>query len=113
MKSVKHMAAQGDVLIRRVKKMSSGLLKSDDNIITHSESGHHHVAEGTGFQIFNTSDPLVSYMKVTAPFVDIVHKRDYDTHETLRLDSNGEGEVIWEIRRQREFSPEGWRQVAD
>lgn len=113
----KTMAAQGDVLLRRVDKMPEGLKPAGDNIVTHSETGHHHVAvpefAGGEFQIYNTTDPLVSYLTTREP-VQIVHQREWDTHETLLLDTDGDGgEVIWEIRRQKEWAPEGWRQVAD
>jgi hypothetical protein len=44
---------------------------------------------------------------------DVVHERDYDTHETVRLDSGDGGEVIFEIRRQEELRPDGWARVED
>lgn len=118
MKTIKEIGAQGDCLLRRVKQLpdnAKAVPPSATAVVAHSETGHHHIAETGGeyLQLFTTSDPLVSYLKVTAPHVDIVHHRPWDTHETLRLLSGGEGETIWEIRRQREYTPEGWRIVAD
>lgn len=51
----------------------------------------------------------------TGRFADVVHHRPWDTHETLRLlySEVPSGETIFEIHRQREHSPEGWRRVAD
>ena len=43
--------------------------------------------------------------------VDVVHHRPWDTHETIRLLGNP-GDV-WEVRCQREHTPEGWRRVED
>jgi hypothetical protein len=50
----------------------------------------------------------VSYLDVQTDHADVVHLRGLDTHETLRLPRG-----TWEIRRQQEWSPEGWRRVED
>ena len=49
-----------------------------------------------------------SWFVVEGEPVDLEHLRSTDTHETLRLEPG-----IWEVRRQREYSPEGWRRAAD
>ena len=62
--------------------------------------------------MYNTDDPLVSYLEVVeatdAAETLIEHLRSYDTHEALSVPTG-----IFEIRRQREYVPEGaggaWR----
>lgn len=117
MKMITKCGAQGDVLFRRVKSLPDGSVSAKQEeriVVAHSETGHHHAIEmAPGIELFTTPDPLVSYLRVRAEHADVVHHRPWDTHETLRLYSEGEPEVIWEIRRQQEFTPEGWRVVAD
>lgn len=82
-----------------------------EHVVAHSETGHHHVA--LGGQYIPTPDPFVAYLVAQAP-VRVEHRRSTDTHETLELlADDGGDEVIWEIRRQREHTPEGWRRVED
>jgi len=113
MKTVKKYAAQGDVVFLRVEKLPDDAVKNRDQslVIAHSETGHHHVATG-GEHYLLKDDPMVAYLAITNP-VKIEHKRPFDTHEPLELYAKKEGETIWEIRRQREYVPEGWRQVED
>ena len=137
MKQVTTMAAQGDVMFRRVAKLPAGAKEAKTSarfVVAHSETGHHHVADNArgNVQYFTTDDPMRSYLRVTAAppakkkakratddvagaaaYVDVVHERDHDTHETLRLLADDKPDVIWEIRRQREWSPAGWRRVED
>jgi len=112
---VSTMAAQGDVLFRRVEKVPSGFTAQPESksvVVAHSETGHHHSIDVAGVRHFVGSDPLVSYLQlVDVASADVVHHRPHDTHETLRL-MGGIG-AIFEIRRQREFTPEGWRRVED
>lgn len=111
MKTFKNMAAQGDLLLRRIEKLPDDAKSREAGglILAHSETGHHHaiVAPPNVVQLFGSSDPLVGYLKVTKP-VELKHFRDWDTHESLEI-----GEGIYEYRRQRERSPEGWRKVED
>ena len=113
---IKKCGAQGDVRFDRVEKLPEGLVRREGNIVTHSETGHHHTAHGPELAIYDdpTSDGLIAYMVATGP-IEVMHHRPTDTHETLRLlwDEPEVGEVIWQIRRQREYTPEGWRRVED
>lgn len=115
MKSIKRMAAQGDVVFRRVKAVPVGFALQPEaprTIVAHSETGHHHAIDSTGVRLYEGSDPLVCYLRLeSVEFADVVHHRGYDTHETVRL-LGGVGSVF-EIRRQREYTPEGWRRVED
>jgi hypothetical protein len=114
MKLFRDQAAQGDLYIRRIEALPKGVKKSKSThgkfIVAHSETGHHHViADKKGVQIFHGSDPLVSYLTVIDQVeVTLEHLRDFDKHEALLIPGG-----TYEIRRQREYTPEGWRQVAD
>lgn len=117
MLTFKNQAAQGDLFIRRIESLPSGLkpmaTESGAFIVAHSETGHHHViAERPGVTVYNTGDPLVSYLQVIEATdeteVLIEHLRNFDTHESIKVAPGN-----YEIRRQREYSPEGWRRVAD
>jgi len=117
-KLIKNQAAQGDLLFRRVKEIPSTAVdvtpEHGDVIAGHSETGHHHVARGPGkIRMFeDPANPLVCYLRAeTAEFMDMVHLRSFDTHGTIRLDASDD--KCWEVRRQREHTPEGWRRVAD
>ena len=104
-------AAQGDVMFRRVKALppNATAKPGSEHVVAHSETGHHHVALGGRY--YTTPDPFIAYLVTTAPVV-VEHRRSTDTHESIELLADG-GEVVWEIRRQREYTPEGWRRVED
>ena len=78
-------------------------------IVAHSETGHHHAIDDGAVRYFSEpGSPTLTYLAIDGQFADVVHHRPYDTHETLRLTKG-----LWEVRRQREWSPEGWRVVSD
>jgi hypothetical protein len=117
MRTFKNQAAQGDCLIRRIAALPAGLkrLPTEDGkyIVAHSETGHHHViAERPGVTVYTTSDPLLSYLEVIEATDEaealLEHLRAWDTHETIRICPG-----VYELRRQREYTPEGWRRVED
>ena len=117
MKTFKNIAAQGDIMIIRIATLPPGLERvSSENgnlIITHSETGHHHVVKNRPNVVFYTgNDPMVSYLEVLeatdATETLLEHLRSFDTHAPLKFDSG-----VYEIRRQREYTPEGWRRVED
>ena len=112
MKTIEQMAAQGDVLIRRINELPEGVMEAkaegDHYIVAHSETGHHHVIERGKALMFNLPDDIYRCFIVAKEPVDLVHERSFDTHEPLRLP-----EGTYEIRRQREYTPEGYRRAAD
>jgi len=114
MKTFKNIAAQGDLMIRRVKEIPENAKPANPEkglyIVAHSETGHHHaVAERPSVQYFTTDDPMIAYLKVIDEAeTKLEHHRSFDTHETLLLDKGS-----YEIRRQREYTHEGWRRVED
>lgn len=119
MKTATDRIAQGDVFFRKVKAVPKDAVQNKAkgaHIVAHSETGHHHVVEEPGAQLFDVpGNPLVAYLQLgdacVAGGVDVVHQRPWDTHETIRL--LGAPGDVWEIRRQREWEPEGWRRVQD
>ena len=117
MRTFQKQAAQGDLFIRRIEALPVGLklmaTEAGNYIVAHSETGHHHVIEArSNVMVYTTDDPLVSYMQVleAADATEnlIEHLRSFDTHESIKI-----GVGNYEIRRQREYTPEGWRRVAD
>lgn len=114
--SVKKMAAQGDVMFRRVPKLPEGAkekTRAGDLVVAHSETGHHHVVRDPEARLYETADPFVCYLRLDTPSIDVEHLRPFDTHETLRLLGKKKGPAFYEVRRQREHTPEGWRMVQD
>lgn len=117
MKTFTNCAAQGDLLLRRIATLPAGvkLMPTEKGayIVAHSETGHHHViAERPNVKVYTTDDPMVSYLEVIEATEKtealLQHLRGHDTHETLAIPPG-----IFELRRQREHTPEGWRRVAD
>lgn len=108
-KNDKRIVFQGDVAIVRVDFIPKDVKEQSTNIIGHSETGHHHVAERA--KVYDAPDGMTLYMQAIGQSIDIVHKRPYDTHETLRLLTKP-GDVF-KVRRQREHTPGGWVKVQD
>lgn len=117
MKTFNNQAAQGDLLIRRIDKLPSGAKQVQSekglHVVAHSETGHNHVIEDRpNVALFTTGDPMVSYLQVIEATDEtetlLKHLRSYDTHETIKIPTG-----TFEIRRQREYTPEGWRRVED
>ena len=117
MKTFENCAAQGDLYIRRIEKMPEGVKRiaaeKGRYVVAHSETGHNHViAERPNVALYSGEDPMVSYLQVIeahdATETLLEHLRSFDTHETIKLPVG-----TFEIRRQREYTPEGWRRVED
>lgn len=109
---VRKMAAQGDVLFLRVAAIPADA-KLDETrgpiVVAHSETGHHHSIDASGARLYRLeSDPLICYLQL-ATDVEVVHHRPFDTHAPLILSGPG----VFEVRRQREYVPGGWRRVED
>jgi hypothetical protein len=111
MKTFKDICAQGDVLICRREALPKGLEPVQPIrgriIVTHSETGHHHVMDSQAVEMFTTDNPMVAWIKVNRP-VALEHLRPHDTHEPIMFAPG-----VYEVRRQREHTPEGWQQVQD
>lgn len=116
MKTFKNIAAQGDFIIIRVEKFPEGLVPLEAEkgqiVIAHSETGHNHVMEMDRAEAFvapNSSnvDLYEMFLNVKEP-AEINHQRSFDTHETILVTP---GKYM--VRRQREYTPEGFRKAAD
>lgn len=111
MKKVTGQVAQGDVLITPVNDIPDSLEKAESekqHIITHSETGHHHVMDARTVDFFQAAnDAFTAYIHVKEE-TDLIHLRSFDTHETLRFPPGK-----YRINRQGETTPRGWERVAD
>ncbi len=116
MKTFEKMAAQGDFLIIKIDEIPTGVEPFEPEngkyVVAHSETGHDHtmvIDNVKAFRPVETKDADLYrlFFEVDAP-TEIVHNRSHDTHETL-----GVGAGKYEVRRQREYTPEGFRRAAD
>lgn len=103
---------QGDLMIRRIDKLPAAVKKAEPekgrHVLAHSETGHHHVIDSRNAQLFiDETNQFIAYLSV-AETSEIEHLRSFDTHEALRVTPGN-----YEIRRQREHTPEGWRRAQD
>lgn len=118
MKTFSNQAAQGDLLLRRVDAIPQGLklapVVDGTYIVAHSETGHHHVIDALPrVEVYETADPLLSYLRVIeateeAEAVILRHMRGHDTHAPIVIAPG-----MYELRRQREYTPDGWRRAQD
>ncbi len=103
------VAFQGDVAIVRVDSIPKGATKRQDKIAAHSETGHHHAFDASASVfLYSTKDNLVQYLEVKEKPAILRHLREHDTHEAWSFPPGK-----YQIIRQRERGPEGWRRVED
>lgn len=116
MQVVNRMAAQGDFIIMRIDNIPDNLEPLKDvngqYIIAHSETAHNHLMERTHVDAYVAEnvkevDLYEMFLNVKEP-TEIVHHRSFDTHETLLVPPGN-----YKVRRQREYTPEGFRKAAD
>lgn len=106
--------AQGDILIIPINSIpehaKAAKPVNDEFIVAHSETGHNHVIERKQADVFeDVKNKFVAYVQTHNLGADLFHKRDFHTHETINLAPNR----TYEIRRQREHSPDGFRAATD
>jgi hypothetical protein len=111
--TINDIAAQGDVLFRRIWLLPEDVVEQRRDgriIVAHSETGHHHAIDDADVRLFERRDrdPMICFLAIDGKFADVVHHRPHDTHEPLRLPRG-----LWEVRRQREWRPEGMERVED
>lgn len=113
MKTFENQAAQGDMLISRIGSLPLDAkeiaAEAGFYVLAHSETGHNHVVkEAQDVQFFqHANDNFIAYLVVNNTAV-VEHMRSFDTHESIRFNPG-----IYEIRRQREYTPEGFRRALD
>jgi len=113
MKTLKNLGAQGDLMIIRVSDVPSDAVEvkptGGHHVVAHSETGHHHtIAAANATVLRQPGDIMRQWLRVTGHSVQLKHHRPHDTHETLRIPRG-----TYELRRQREYTPQGWRRVED
>lgn len=112
MRTFKNVCAQGDIYIKRVDSMPEGVVEVQPEngklIVTHSETGHHHVMEATKVKMFKLPDSIMDCLLVVEDQAALEHLRSFDTHEPILFEKG-----IYHVRRQREYVPEGFRVVRD
>ena len=110
-------AAQGDLLLRKIDAMPVQVkeLAPIDGVfvIAHSETGHNHVIDSApNVKWYSGDDAMISYLEVVdasdATETLLRHLRGHDTHKTIVVPVG-----VFELRRQREYTPQGWRRVED
>ena len=113
MKTFDKIAAQGDMMLIRIDALPADAkpVASERGafILTHSETGHHHIVmERPTVKFFSAMDVFRSYLVVEDTPAVLEHLRPTDTHESLEIKPG-----IYEVRRQREYSPAGWQRAAE
>jgi hypothetical protein len=96
---------QGDVLIRRIDSLpkQKAVKRENGQILEGEATGHvHRVDDLTKAEVLEVGDRL--YLRVGAEGVRIIHEE----HDAITLPPGD-----FEIVRQREYSPEAIRNVAD
>lgn len=122
MKQLNTMAGQGDVMLinldaytpEQIKEMGFEVctleesLDGENVIVTHSESGHHHVIERSKVvqMLISKTNAFIGKLKLEDA-TTIEHLRSFDTHEAITLPKNVG------FKRQREYTPKGYRKAQD
>lgn len=112
MKTINQIAFQGDICIQRVDALPDGVeevpAENGLNIVAHSETGHHHVMERSKATMYRLPESIYECFLVVDEPTTLDHKRDFDTHEPITFEPG-----VYRIKRQREYTPEGYRRVED
>jgi len=97
------MIRQGDLLfIRRTEDVPEGDILTDGIVARGEATGHNHkITPGVKAALIMAAGMM--YIKA-AEACSI----DHQEHETVTLPPGN-----WTVQRQREYQPDGWRQVAD
>ena len=103
---------QGDIKLELVDALPGDATEkpaSDTRIVVaHSETGHHHWVSRREAAMYATKDPFVCYLKMEGEHLDLIHDRQVNAHETIRIVGK-----FCKVTRQREYTPDGWRVVQD
>ena len=113
MKEFRTMARQGDCLLIKIDALPDGVTQQKPvrgrYVLAESEQHHDHsVLERPDIKFYAAVDALKAYLVVENIPAELRHERDYHTHETVKIEPG-----IYEVRRQRERSPEGFRRAID
>jgi hypothetical protein len=112
MKTFNNICAQGDILIRKVSALPDNVQRVDPEngvvIVTHSETNHHHVMDASCVEMYRLPDSIMDCLLVVNEPTTLEHLRNFDTHEPILFQPG-----TYHVRRQREYTPEGFRRVED
>ncbi len=113
MKTFQNRAAQGDVYFERVASLPKDVAVVADVtggvlVIAHSETGHHHVMDARSAEMYRLPEEIYECFLVVKEPTALEHLRPFDTHEPIMFEPG-----IYHVRRQREYTPEGWRRTQD
>lgn len=112
MRTFNRIAAQGDILIMRIAALPRGVVPIEPSngrvVVAHSETGHHHVMLAERTKAYRLPDSIMDIFLAVERGDVLEHLRPYDTHEPIGLAPG-----FYRVRRQREYTPEGFRRVED
>lgn len=112
MKTFDKVCAQGDIYITRIDKLPPNAQRVEPEngkcIVTHSETGHHHVMDASTVTMHRLPDSIMDCLLVVEQPTALEHLRAHDTHESILFKPG-----VFHVRRQRERVPEGFRRVED
>lgn len=112
MRTFKKTCAQGDIYVRRIDKLPKEAIEvpaeGEHVVVTHSETGHHHVMERRAVTMYRLPDEIYDCFLVVNEPTTLDHLRPHDTHESIKFEKG-----TYHVRRQREHTPEGFRRVED
>ena len=111
--SFNFQAAQGDALFMKVERVPDGFSISEpthdgNHIVAHSETQHNHVMSSKDADMYvSANDNFTAYIVVKNK-TNIIHLRGFDTHKPISFNPG-----IYRVKRQREYTPEGFRKAQD
>ena len=113
MKTFERRAAQGDLYIERIDgavpaKAVTVAPEGRHLIVGYSETGHHHVIDAERAVMYRLPEEIYECFIVVSETTALEHLRSFDTHESIELTPG-----TYRVRRQREYTPEGWRRAQD
>jgi hypothetical protein len=112
MRTFNNVCAQGDVYIQRIDILPNNAIEVEPVngfcIVTHSETGHNHVMEATKVKMYSLPDSIMDCLLVVNEPTTLDHLRAHDTHEPILFEKG-----TYHVRRQREYTAEGFRRAQD
>ena len=111
--TIEDIAAQGDVLFRRISRLPDGVVEQPSSgriVVAHSETGHDHAIDDPEVRLYERAvrDPMICFLSIDGESAHVVHHRLHHTHAPLRLRHG-----LWEVRRQREWGADGFQPAED
>lgn len=106
--------AQGDMYLIPIKAVpaeASALAAENGHfILTHSETGHHHVVmERPDIRQFSGMDVFRGFLEISGDEpAELVHLRENHTHAPQVVSPGA-----WLIQRQAAYTPQGWERARD